>query len=49
MKHVFTLFILISTMELFGQSDSSKQTEQYFEFIAVKKGLFDKDTDLIFL
>jgi hypothetical protein len=42
MKHVFTLFILISTMELFGQSDSSKQTEQYFEFIAVKKGLFDK-------
>lgn len=42
MKHAFTLFILISTMALFGQSDSSKQTEQYFEFIAVKKGIFEK-------
>lgn len=29
-------------MNGFAQTDNLKQTEQYFEFMAVKKGLFEK-------
>ncbi len=41
MKNSLTLFFIIFTLNVFAQTDSLRQTEQYFEFTAVKKGLFD--------
>ena len=38
MKRILVILFLTSTYSLFGQTDSLKQTEQYFEFNAVQRG-----------
>jgi hypothetical protein len=42
MKPVLLILFLALTFGVHGQTDSMKPTEQYFEFTAVKKGLFEK-------
>lgn len=41
MKKITFILLRISTIPMLGQSDSLKQSEQYFEFKAVQKGLFE--------
>lgn len=52
MKKITLILLLISTIPLLGQSDSIKQSEQYFEFKAVPKGLlglgYDYNISIIF-
>lgn len=49
MKTIVTLLILFSTISLFGQADSSKNKEQYFEFMITGRPLrFDKKISIVF-
>ena len=43
-KYALVVIFLISSISLFGQTDSVKYSEQYFEFKAVPRGLFTKGT-----
>ncbi len=40
MKLGLIFIALVSSIALYGQTDSSKHTEEYFEFSAERKGLF---------
>ena len=42
MKNLITILLIIFAINSFAQTDNLKQTEQYFEFTAVRKGLFEK-------
>lgn len=42
MKNIFISILMVCAINGFGQSDTLRQSEYYFEFKAVKKSLFEK-------